>query len=246
VDVAATAARIDDDARAAGDDVRAEHEKRYLRSDLRHHGTRVPEIRRIVKAALADGPALGHEDVRALVDDLWSRGVHDLRMAAVEILDLEREVLEPGDADLLERLIRESQTWALVDGLAVNVAGSLVERFPELEATLDRWAADSDFWLRRSALLALVRPLRRGEGDFERFARYADEMLDEREFFIRKAIGWVLRDAGKTRPDLVFAWLEPRAARASGITVREAVKYLPEKQRSEILTAHRNGRSRIR
>jgi len=61
----------------------------------------------------------------------------------------------------------------------------------ELTGVLDRWAADEDFWVRRAALLSLLRPLRRGEGDFGRCARYADMMLAEREFFIRKAIGWV-------------------------------------------------------
>src|SRR5207253_1598897 len=68
-------------------------------------------------------------------------------------------------------------------------------------------------------------------GDFRRFARYAERMLEEREFFIRKSIGWVLRETGKPQPDTVFAWLLPRAARASGVTVREAVKYLSSAQR---------------
>lgn len=59
-------------------------------------------------------------------------------------------------------------------------------------------------------------------------------MLDEREFFVRKAIGWVLRDTSRKRPDLVFEWLLPRAARASGVTRREAVKYLSAEQRDAI------------
>ena len=56
-------------------------------------------------------------------------------------------------------------------------------------------------------------------------------MLEEKEFFIRKAIGWVLREAGKRRPDEVAAWLAPRTGRASGVTMREAVKYLPAADR---------------
>jgi len=75
------------------------------------------------------------------------------------------------------------------------------------------------------------------KSDPERFFGYADAMPDEREFFIRKAIGWVLRDTAKRRPDLVFEWLLPRAARASGVTVREAVKPLPGDQRAAILAA---------
>lgn len=95
---------------------------------------------------------------------------------------------------------------------------------------------DDDFWVRRAALLALLRPLRDGGGDFA-LARHADAMLDEKEFFVRKAIGWVLREASKKRPALVADWLAPRAARASGVTVREAVKYLLARRREEILAA---------
>jgi 3-methyladenine DNA glycosylase AlkD len=71
-------------------------------------------------------------------------------------------------------------------------------------------------------------------------------MLEEREFFVRKAIGWVLREVGKTRPNLVTEWLlapatAPRATRASGVTLREAVKYLPEADREAILRARSSG-----
>ena len=120
----------------------------------------------------------------------------------------------PGDIELVERLIRQSKAWALVDGLAASVAGSLIVRYPELGRTLDRWASDEDFWVRRSALLALLLPLRRGQGDFDRFSRYADAMLDGREFFIRKAIGWVLRETGRKQPDLssTRGWSRGRAA----------------------------------
>jgi 3-methyladenine DNA glycosylase AlkD len=138
---------------------------------------------------------------------------------------------------LLERLLRESRTWALVDGLAASVVGGVVERYPETTAVLDRWADDDDFWLRRSALLGPLIPLRRGDGDFERFTRYADAMLDEKEFFIRKAIGWVLRDTARKRPTMVYDWLLPRAARASGVTRREAVKPMSPEQRAAVLSA---------
>jgi 3-methyladenine DNA glycosylase AlkD len=103
---------------------------------------------------------------------------------------------------------------------------------------LDRWSKDDNFWLRRSALLALLSPLRRGEGDFNRFCRYADAMLEEKEFFIRKAIGWVLRETAKKTPRRVVDWLLPRAARAAGLTVREASKHLPAADKKRILQAH--------
>ena len=67
-------------------------------------------------------------------------------------------------------------------------------------------------------------------------------MLDEREFFIRKAIGWVLRETEKRRPDEVIAWLAPRTHRASGVTMREAVRYLPELDASRLMAAYREKR----
>jgi 3-methyladenine DNA glycosylase AlkD len=67
-------------------------------------------------------------------------------------------------------------------------------------------------------------------------------MLGEKEFFIRKAIGWVLREVAKNRPAEVVAWLAPRTGRASGVTMREAVKYLPEADRDRLMAAYREHR----
>lgn len=228
----------------AGDPGRAEREKRYLKSSLHHLGTSVPATRRVAKTAIAGRGDLGHAELERLVEALWTRPVHECRAAAAELLDLRADLLVPADIGLIERMLRESRTWALVDGLAASVTGPLVEHFPELGETLDRWAVDDDFWIRRSALLALLLPLRGGAGDFERFGRYAGAMLEEREFFIRKAIGWVLRDTSRKRPDMVYAWLLPHAAGASGVTVREAVKYLAPEQRDAILAAYRSSKAR--
>lgn len=216
---------------------RAEHEKAYLKSELEHYGTSVPAIRSVAKAVASGNPDLGRDGLLALVGALWAAGVHEQRMVAVELLDIYHDRLGGHDVVLLERLLRESRTWALVDPLAVSVVGRLAERHAELGVVLDRWAVDGEFWIRRAALLALLMPLRRGGGDFDRFARYADGMLEDKEFFVRKAIGWVLRDIAKKRPALVYTWLSPRAARASAVTIREVIKPLSEQQRMAILAA---------
>jgi 3-methyladenine DNA glycosylase AlkD len=246
VKAASIAHGIDAALRTAGDPGRAEGEKRYLKSTLEHYGTSVPATRRVVQATLSECGALDHDALVGVVEALWARPVHECRAAAAELLELCCDTLGATDIGLLERLIRDSRTWALADGLAASVTGPLVERLPELGRALDRWAQDDDFWVRRSALLALLLPLREGRGDFERFGRYADAMLEEKERFIRKAIGWVLRDTSRKRPELVYAWLAPRARRASGVTVREAVKYLPDAQRTEIMDSYRAWSRRIR
>jgi 3-methyladenine DNA glycosylase AlkD len=225
--------------RALGTAARAEQEKRYLKSDLEHLGVAVPALRQVVVALRRAHPEFGRDEATKLARELWKKPIHERRAAAVEVLELWKDLLGPGDIGLIEELLREARGWALVDNLAASVAGDLVERFPrKLAPVLDCWAKDGDFWLRRSALLALLLPLRRGGGDFARFGRYADGMLAEKEFFIRKAIGWVLRETAKKTPQRVVNWLLPRAARASGLTVREACKHLPARDRQHVLQAH--------
>ena len=113
--------------------------------------------------------------------------------------------------------------------------GSLFTRFPELGDLLERWATDDDFWIRRSALLSHLVPLRGGGGDFARFARFAAGMINEKEFFIRKAIGWTLRELCKHHPQEVHAFLVRVGDRASGLTRREAARRLPDQLRIPLL-----------
>lgn len=235
LDPSRAADELDAALRAVAVPDRAAKEKAYLKSDLAHYGVSVPALRKVTLAILKVHPDLAHDTVVGLAEELWSRGVHELRAVAVEILEQRIGVLGPNDLAMLERFLREARTWALVDEIGPSVVGPLMERFPEVERTVERWATEDDFWLRRAALLTYLLPMRRGEPVFERFAKLADPMLEERQFFIRKAIGWVLRERGKRAPDEVFAWLVPRQARASGLTLREASRYLPEEQKARLL-----------
>ena len=238
MDANSLAELLTEELRAVGDPDRAAQEKAYLKSDLEFFGESVWEIRRVAKSFVTGAPAMAHDDLVALVAALWARSVFERRMASVVLLELHPRLLGPADLPLIERLVRESLTWALVDALATDVVGGILERAPaEVTPVLDRWSTDPDFWIRRTSLLGELQGLRAG-ADLAPFLRRADAMLDEKEFFIRKAIGWVLREVGKRRPDEVIAWLAPRTHRASGVTMREAVKYLPAAERERLMTAY--------
>jgi 3-methyladenine DNA glycosylase AlkD len=230
--------------RDVGTAKRAAGERAYLKSDLEFVGATVWQTSAVVEAALDEQPVRTHDEAVALAEALWAVPIHERRSAAVMVLERNVGLLTSADLPLIERLLRESRTWALVDELAGDVVARLLVADPDgVSPTLDRWSTDADFWIRRAALLGHLRRIRAG-GELARFARYADAMLDEREFFIRKAIGWVLREAGKRRPDEVAAWLGPRTHRASGVTMREAVKYLPVADRDRLMAANRSSRSR--
>jgi 3-methyladenine DNA glycosylase AlkD len=240
VDAPALSAVLAERLAALGSVERAEGQKRYLHSDLTHFGLRVPALRQITRQLLQEQHLVLPERVD-LVEELWRQPVFDLRLAAVQVLEQSTRDLDVSHLALVERLIAQAGTWALVDPLATDVTGAIVRRFPEARQVLDRWVASSNFWVRRAALLAQLRPLRANPdpATFEAFATYADRVLDEQEFFIRKAIGWVLREVGKRNAALVVHWLAPRTHRASGVTMREAVKYLPADDAARLMDDYR-------
>lgn len=238
------AQEVEDRLRLLGRPERAAQEKAYLKSDLEFAGTTVPETHRVVKDIIGEAGKPDHDTLVALVGYLWQRDLFECRMAAVDFLEYSVAQLTSDDLKFLEDLIRDSMTWALVDGLAASVVGALVRNHPEVGSDLDRWVGDPDFWVRRSALLALLAGIRRGTPDLDRVAGYSDDLLDESEFFIRKAIGWVLREVGKHDPDFVIDWLGTRTDRASGVTIREAVKYLPEDDGARLMAAYRRSHGR--
>jgi 3-methyladenine DNA glycosylase AlkD len=213
--------------RPLGTPERATQEKRYLKSDLEFLGVTVPDMRRVVRATARGYPGLGRREAVAWARALWREPVHERRMAAVEVLSLAVPRLTAGDLGTVEDLIRQASTWALVDGLAATVAGGIALRDASSWPRIDGWASDPDFWVRRSALLALLPGIRSGRTDMPRFTRYAEPLLADNEFFIRKAIGWVLREIAKRDPRVAAEWTERHVHAMSGVTFREAVRRLP-------------------
>lgn len=239
VEVAGAVGALDAALRRLGSAQRAAREKGYLKSGLVHLGVTVPDVRVTVKAAYA-ALALEHRSLVALVAELWASDVYERRLAAVELLKAGQGSLGPDDLLRIEGMVREGAMWSLVDPLSGDLAGVIVLRYPVCGVTIDRWSGDADFWVRRSALLSLLAGVRAGSPDLERFSAYADAMLDETEFFVRKAIGWVARELSKSRPSLVVSWAESRVDRMSGVTFREVVRRLPEAD-AERLTRLREG-----
>lgn len=230
--------------REAGTPERATGAKAYLKSDLHFYGVTVPFIREVAGRFHREHRRLSRVELLALVKALWEPEEHELRVLGAVLLERYIRTLEPGDLGLVEALLHRCRTWDLVDALSTRVAGRLVSAHPGLKGELRRWASDPNFWIRRAALLSLLDGFRRGPGDFPLFAELAAGMVAEKEFFIRKAIGWVLREVARKEPELTYRFLREQIARVSGLTLREGAKYLPEAQREELLRLHHSFRVR--
>jgi 3-methyladenine DNA glycosylase AlkD len=244
LDVARESSRFQRRLRELGREERAAADKRYLKSELDHFGVDVKGLRAEIKRFTRSHPDLEREELLKLTEVLWGSRWHELRAVAIGLLEAYVGLLIVKDAALVERMIREGANWAYVDWLAIRVAGPLATRYASVRRRLDRWSRHRDSWLRRASMLALLLELRAGRGDFDRFARYAASMLHEKEFFVRKAIGWMLREVSKKRPDLTIAFVEQHLHELSGLSLREGVKRLSPANRDALIERHkrRSGR----
>jgi 3-methyladenine DNA glycosylase AlkD len=190
--------------RAAGTAARAKSEKAYLKSDLVFYGTAMPDLRSIAVEYAKAHPDLDRRALKAIARAAWKTDVFELRSVSVALLDRRKALLEDRDLPWLLDLVDGSATWAHVDWIAATIIGDVVGRYPASLRWLPVWAKQKNFWIRRTALLAQLNTLKHGEGDWDLFTDLAAGMLDEKEFFIRKAIGWVLREVSKKRPKLVL------------------------------------------
>ena len=227
---------------ALGSAARAASAKAYMKSSLRFHGVDAKQLRAECKAYCARA-SLDREALVENVDALIATDGFELRSAAIALLEANWKLLDPSDLHWLVEIGRTTACWAHVDFLASAVIENVLERYvdPSDEAELVRtWGSDPDsFWVRRIGLLAQLRRLRHGGGDFALFASIAVPLLAEKEFFIRKAIGWVLREVTKKRPALVEEFCLAHARACSGLTWREATKYLPPAMKKRVDAARR-------
>jgi len=150
-----------------------------------------------------------------------------LNLTAVDLLAKHHTRLQAGNLPRLLQLVQKRSWWDTVDGLAGVVSKSMRQFQSQkslAQELMDECLTHSDPWVRRVAMLHQLGWKK--ETDEERLLRYALALGSETDFFIRKAIGWALRDYARTRPEVVRTFLRKNENRLSGLTRREAGKHL--------------------
>jgi 3-methyladenine DNA glycosylase AlkD len=213
---------------SAGDPARAVHQQAYMKSTMPFRGVTLPEVRRLTRAALTDHPVADQAELVAVVRELWDDAAfREERYASLTLLHLPRHrrwrdlTLLP----LYEHFVVTGRWWDLVDDVATHALGELLRLRPdEVAPEMRRWAADADLWRRRAALVCQVGA--KGDTDSQLLADVIEAAVVERDFFVRKGIGWVLRDYARTNPDWVREFVAAHADVLSPLSVREATKHL--------------------
>lgn len=199
----------------------------YQRDQFDFLGIPTPQRRAVVTSLATAG--LGQQALLDIARDLWRMPFREYQYAAIDLLAHRRKALDAGAVDTLLALAQQQPWWETVDGLAA-VIGDVIRQEParlgQSQALMDRALAHDCMWVRR---IAMTHQLGwRLQTDSERLFRYALALAPESEFFIRKAIGWSLRDYAKWCPDPVIAFMTRHRDQFSPLTLREALKHHPD------------------
>ena len=219
---------------AAGDPERAVGQQRYMKSSMPYHGITAPQLRAILRPVLAD-PAYrisSRKEWEATVRTLWDGATHrENRYAAIALAGhrLYRDYQDPEAIPLYEHLITTGAWWDLVDDVASNRIGPILRaNSAEVAPVIRAWADGDSLWLRRSAVICQI-GAKAGTD-----ARLLEHCLVANlegtrfgsDFWIRKAVGWALRQHARTDPEWVRAFVAEHGDRLSSLSRREALKHL--------------------
>jgi len=212
--------------RAAADPSKAAGMQAYMKSTMPYLGVQSVPLRKVTKALLAAHPLVSFADWRDSVLELWRTARYrEERYAAIELAGYRRyrEYQTLAALDMYEEIITSGAWWDYVDTIATHQIGELLRRYSsEMAPILRRWAVSDNLWKRRSAILAQLHFKR--DTDLQLLYECIEPSIGSSEFFLRKGIGWALRQYAWTDPREVRRYVRKYESQLSPLTKREALK----------------------
>ena len=222
------------DLKGQGDPERAKQQKRYLKSPFQFYGVRKPLLNTWAKKIKNLNRDISQEKLIQICKDLWNSDFHDHKTLAIELLKAYPKYINDKELPLINKMIDESKGWDLIDNVAIFLVGELIRKSPEKRILIQKWSESENFWRRRVAIISPIKLFKKNECDLELYMEIWENHLDEKEFFIRKAIGWVLRELSKSNPEQVYKFIKKNKDIMSGLTYREGSRHLPEEYKHRL------------
>lgn len=208
----------------ARDPQRAVPMSAYMRDQFPFLGIPAPTQKTLAREVLAGLGRPAEPDLVAVALACWARPEREYQYFACGWLRRHARACSAAFIDTARHLIVTRSWWDTVDTLAVHLVGTLVAHHPQLVEHTDAWLHDDDRWLVRAALLHQL--TYQEATDATRLFRYCAAQAAHPDFFVRKAIGWALREYARTDPAAVRAFVTTHHSRLANLTVREALRNL--------------------
>ena len=215
--------------KAAADPAKAREMQRYMKTTQPFHGVQAAKRKIIFKTAAKKFPVTNRADYKTVVFKLWQGEFREEMYQSLEVAQRFKDFRDVKSFPIYEKLIFTSPNWDTLDWIAGRLVSPLVLENRRLESKLIHWTEDDNFWVRRASLLSHLH--HRHSTNTRLLSKTILKLAPEKEFFIRKAIGWILRDYSYTDPQWVERFVEENQDTLSGLSKREALKHIRRKQR---------------
>jgi 3-methyladenine DNA glycosylase AlkD len=196
----------------------------YLKEKFNFFGLTKPVRAEIQKKIFKEHAIKNSVELQKSIEALWHKQEREFHYAAIDLAIRYKKLWTPDFLPLFDTMIRTHSWWDSVDAIAANMVGLVVKNNPNLLTTMDAWIGDDYLWTRRTALLFQLRW--KEATDEQRLYAYCKKTFHEKDFFIRKAIGWALREYSKTNPASVKIFIDTNKNLMSNLSIREGSKYL--------------------
>jgi 3-methyladenine DNA glycosylase AlkD len=197
----------------------------YMKSEMPFYGVSSRERKVISRLLAKEFPVTSRANYAHAVRTLWHGEFREEKYLAIAYARLFPRYVTLSSIPIYKTMIAQGAWWDFVDEIAAHLVGSvLLSQRDRLTPTMESWAMSNDLWLARASIICQLR--HKAETDTMLLETACTRNLESTEFFIRKAIGWALREYARTDPAWVIAYVERHGNEMSGLTYREAMKHL--------------------
>src|SRR5690554_3427656 len=201
----------------------AEGQKAYMKNRFEFFGLKTPLRRELQKPFLLKGNLPNKTDAFEIVLKLWDAPQRELHYFAQEFLFKYAKQFEQKDISLIEHLIVHNSWWDTIDFIATKPLAEYFKLLPnERSNVVTRWIASKNIWLQRSVILFQLKYKK--ETDLELLTEIIVKLKDSKEFFIKKPIGWILREYSRTDAQWVLNFVNQNELQA--LSKREAIRLI--------------------
>jgi len=203
-------------------------QKKYMKGKFDYFGLRSPQRKDISKAFLKEHGLPDDDRFEEIIKECWDQPQREFQYFAMDLLAKKAKKAEICRVDLYEYLILSKSWWDTVDYLAARMVGAHFQKFPGItEDYTEKWMDSENMWLQRTAILFQLGY--KTNTDLDLLTNYIERLLGSKEFFINKAIGWILREYSKTDADWVIQYVKNNEDKLANLSKREALKWLVNK-----------------
>ncbi len=213
-----------------GTKYRANHAKTYLKSPYDFYGVVSKDLRDHVNNYHKENHHISKDYLEQLLLRLWNSPWHTEKTFAVHLAAKYLDLFTDKDILFFKKWLDECNGWDHTDEICANIIGKLLLKYPNMKKDINSWTKDPILWTKRASLISYIKYVKIEQVNLKPIFSNIKKLEKEKDFFIRKAIGWILREASKQQPKVVKKFVVSEKSKLSNLSIRQSLRIIETKE----------------